>query len=65
MQKECHALVWALEYYRPFLEEKKFKVQTHPLKWIMETKETKTKFVNWITFLEKFKTEIVPQNHAK
>lgn len=56
MEQECHALVWAIRHFRPFLEENKFQVNAHPnvLNWLGTTKETKPKFGTWITFLEKF-----------
>lgn len=63
MEKEGHALVWAIRHYRPLLEEKEFLVKSHPnvLKWLTNIKETKNKFGNWLTFLEKFKFTISPR----
>lgn len=63
MEQECHALVWAVRRFRPFLEESKFQEKTHPnvLHWLGTTKETKPKFRTWITFLEKFDYDLLPR----
>lgn len=63
MEKEGLCLVWATRHFRPFLEEREFLVKSHPnvSKWLSNTKETKTKFGNWTTFLEKFKFKVSPR----
>lgn len=55
------AIVWATQYFRPYLFEKKFTIVTDhkPLQWLFSIKEPNPKLVRWRLKLSEYDNEIV------
>lgn len=63
-EQECLALVWAINLYRAYLEDKPFTVRTdsRSLTWLNKFKDTKAKLTRWALILQEysFNLEHVP-----
>ena len=55
-RKEMLALVWALQYFRPYLVGKDFKIRTdhNALRWLFNFKEPEGQIARWIERLAEF-----------
>lgn len=66
-EQECLALVWSINLYRGYLEDKTFIVRTdsRSLTWLSKFKDTKSKLTRWALTLQEysFKVEHVPGSH--
>lgn len=60
IEKELLAIVWATQYFRPYLYGKKFKVYTDhkPLQWLFSVKEPTSKLLRWRLKLEEYDYEV-------
>lgn len=60
IEKELLAIVWATNYFRPYLYGKKFTIMTDhkPLKWLFSLKEPNSKLVRWRLKLEEYEYSI-------
>ena len=60
-ERECLAIVEAIEYWSYYLMGRKFTVETDhkPLEWLMKTSHTKTRLFNWALKLSQFNFDIV------
>lgn len=56
-EKECLAIVEAIEYWHPYLYGREFVIETdhQPLKWIMNHKKPNTRLFNWSMRLNQYK----------
>jgi hypothetical protein len=61
VEKKLSAIVWGIEYLRPYLYGRKFKVMSDhkPLTWIMSVKGTGSRLLRWRLQLEEYDYEIV------
>lgn len=59
-EKECLAIVWALDKFRPYLEGQKFILRTDnkALTWLNISKNQKMKFQRWAVTIQEFNFEI-------
>ena len=59
-ERECLAIIWAVDQFRMHLGLKPFKILTdhNPLKWLFDKKELSPKFTRWVTKLQEFQYEI-------
>jgi len=59
-EKECLAVVWGIEHFRPYVYGKHFKVITDhaALKWLMKIKEPMGRLGRWVLKLQVFDFEI-------
>ena len=55
-EQECLALVWAIKYYRHFLEDRHFIVRTdsRALTWLEKFKDTRAKLTRWALMLQEY-----------
>jgi hypothetical protein len=60
-KKELLAILWATEYFRPYLYGRKFKTSTDhkPLAWIMNVKDRESRLLRWRIQLEEYEYEII------
>src|SRR5277367_7132310 len=60
MEKECLAVVWAVEKFRPYLEGHPVTLETdhQPLVWLHSMKKPSPKMLRWILRLEEFQLEV-------
>lgn len=60
IEKELLAIVWATQYFRPYLFGRKFLVETdhRPLAWLFSVKEPNSKLVRWRLRLAEYDYEI-------
>jgi hypothetical protein len=59
IEKECSAIVWAVETFRYYLFGRKFKLQTdhNPLVWLNQVKDTNRKLLRWSLTLQEYEIE--------
>ena len=59
-EKELLAIVWATQYFRPYLYGRHFKIVTDhkPLTWVMNVKDPSSRLLRWRIKLEEFDYEI-------
>ncbi|CAM5100944.1 unnamed protein product [Eretmochelys imbricata] len=59
-EKECYAIVYALEKLRPYVWGRRFHLQTDhaPLKWLHTVKENNKKLLRWSLALQDFDFDI-------
>lgn len=60
IEKELLAVVWATQYFRPYLFGRRFKVRTDhkPLQWLSSIKEPNMKLQRWKIRLEEFNFDV-------
>lgn len=60
IEKELLAIIWATQYFRPYLFGKKFIIETdhRPLTWLFSIKEPNSKLVRWRLKLSEYDYEI-------
>ena len=59
IEKECLAIVWAVETFRYYLFGRKFKLQTdhNPLVWLNQVKDKNRKLLRWSLTLQEYEME--------
>lgn len=59
-EKECLAIVWAIQQFRPYIYGKKFKIKTdhRPLTWLFRVKDPGSRLVRWRLKLEEYSYSI-------
>ena len=60
-EKEILAIVWGMQYFRPYLYGKHFRVVTDhkPLTWIMNVKDPGSRLLRWRIKLEEYDYEVI------
>src|SRR5215475_9341355 len=60
IERECYALILALERFRPYIEGQQIVVETdhRPLRWLYNIKSTSAKLQRWALRLQEFQFEI-------
>lgn len=55
-EQECLALVWAIQHYRAYLEDRPFLVRTDStcLTWLQKFKDSRAKLTRWALLLQEF-----------
>jgi hypothetical protein len=63
-ERECLAVKWACDQFRPYLLGRPFKVYTDhaALRWLFQTKDPKSKLVRWVLALQEFDMVILPRS---
>lgn len=61
IEKEMLAIVWATQYFRPYLFGRKFKILSdhRPLQWLFSLKDPNSKLIRWRLRLEEFDYEVI------
>ena len=59
IEKECLAIVWAVEIFRYYLFGREFKLQTdhNPLVWLNQVKDKNRKLLRWSLTLQEYEME--------
>lgn len=59
-EQECLVVVWAIKKYRPYLEDRPFKLRTDNkrLTWLKTAKENRDKLQRWVLLLQEFNPTI-------
>ena len=67
IEKECLAIVWAVETFRYYLFGRKFKLQTdhNPLVWLNQVKDKNRKLLRWSLTLQEYEMEYEYKAGAK
>ena len=67
IEKECLAIVWAVETFRYYLFGRKFKLQTDhiPLVWLNQVKDKNRKLLRWSLTLQEYEMEYEYKAGAK
>ena len=60
MEKECLAIVWALNHFHPYLFGQRFTVETdhRPLSWLNKTKSSSTHLARWALAVQPYKFDV-------
>lgn len=60
-EKECLAVVWAVQQFRPYIYGKHFKIKTdhRPLTWLFSVKNPGSRLIRWRLRLEEYQYEII------
>ena len=66
-EKECLAIVWAVEVFRYYLLGRKFRLQTdhNPLVWLNHVKNKNRKLLRWSLVLQEYDFEIEHKHGEK
>jgi hypothetical protein len=58
---ECIAIVWAVNYFRKYLYQRKFRIETDhlALKWLLTLKNPNARLTRWSVLLQTFDFEVV------
>lgn len=61
IEKEMLAIIWAVQYFRPYLFGKRFTIVTDhkPLTWLMNFKQPNSKIIRWRLQLQEYDFEVV------
>ncbi len=61
IEKECLAVVWAVQYFQRYLYVRDFKVQTdhRRLEWLHRAKGSNTRLTRWSLSLQPYQMEVV------
>lgn len=67
IEKEMLAIIWAVQYYRPYLFGTKFTIVTDhkPLTWLMNFKQPNSKVIRWRLQLLEYDFEVVYKNGSQ
>ncbi|KYB24901.1 hypothetical protein TcasGA2_TC034922, partial [Tribolium castaneum] len=59
-EQECLALIWATRKFRPYLEDRKFKIRTDSrvLTWVQTTQNKRAKLARWALELQHYNFEL-------
>ncbi|KYB28566.1 Retrovirus-related Pol polyprotein from transposon 17.6-like protein [Tribolium castaneum] len=59
-EQECLALIWATRTFRPYLEDRKFKIRTDSrvLTWLQTTQNERAKLARWALELQHYNFEL-------
>jgi hypothetical protein len=59
-EKECLGLVWAVDYFKPYITGRKFLIQVdhNPLVWLQRTKDSNQKLLRWSLKLQEYDFDI-------
>lgn len=56
VEKECLAIVWAVQKWHPYLFGRRFEIQTdhRPLQWLNKTKGANQRLLRWSLVLQQY-----------
>ena len=67
VEKECLALVWAVEYFRPYVFGRRFMIETdhNSLVWLNQVKDKNRKLFNWSLTLQAYDFAVVHRSGSR
>ena len=67
VEKECLALVWAVEYFRPYVFGRRFVIETdhNSLVWLNQVKDKNRKLFNWSLTLQAYDFAVVHRSGSR